>query len=109
MRRIKKRNIIGNADRPRLSVYRSLNFIYAQIINDEDGHTVVSASSRDKNIIKNIKSGNSMEAAKVIGQEIAKKAIQSGIKKVVFDRGEKRFHGRIKALAEAARSEGLEF
>lgn len=101
--RKKKRNIIGMADRPRLSVFRSLNNIYAQIIDDAQGKTLASASS-----IK-IKKGGNIAAAKEVGKVLAENALAKGIKKVVFDRGSLRYHGRIRALAETAREGGLLF
>ena len=101
--RKKKRNIIGMGDRPRLSVFRSLNNIYAQIIDDAQGKTLASASS-----IK-IKKGGNIAAAKEVGKALAEQAASKGIKKVVFDRGSLRYHGRIKALAETAREGGLLF
>ncbi len=102
-----RRNIVGTAERPRLNVYRSLNNIYAQIINDETSETLVSASTVEK-ANKETYGGN-VEAAKVVGAEIAKKALEKGIKTVVFDRGGYLYHGRVAALAEAARQAGLEF
>jgi large subunit ribosomal protein L18 len=93
----------GTGERPRLNVYRSLNHIYAQVIDDQKGETLVSASS-----VK-LKTGGNVAAAKEIGKAIAEKAVEKGIKKVVFDRGGYLYHGRIKALADAAREAGLEF
>jgi large subunit ribosomal protein L18 len=93
----------GTTERPRLNVYRSLNHIYAQVIDDHTGQTLVSASS-----IK-LKTGGNVAAAKEIGKAVAEKAVEKGIKKVVFDRGGYLYHGRIKALADAAREAGLEF
>jgi large subunit ribosomal protein L18 len=93
----------GTEQRPRLNVYRSLNHIYAQVIDDHTGQTLVSASS-----IK-LKTGGNVAAAKEIGKAVAEKAVEKGIKKVVFDRGGYLYHGRIKALADAAREAGLEF
>jgi large subunit ribosomal protein L18 len=93
----------GTTERPRLNVYRSLNNIYAQVIDDQTGQTLVSAST-----IK-LKSGGNIAAAKEIGKAVAEKAVEKGIKKVVFDRGGYLYHGRIKALADAAREAGLEF
>jgi len=106
--RIRKK-IFGTDQRMRLSVYRSLNHIYAQIIDDLDGKTIVSASSLDSPV-KDLKQhkGN-MKTAKEVGILITKKAIEKGIKKVVFDRSGYLYHGRVKALAEAAREAGLEF
>jgi len=102
-----RRKIFGSQERPRLSVHRSLKHIYAQIINDETGKTLVFACSTKKGIISD--SMKKTEVARKIGTLIAKQAIDKGIKKVVFDRGEYPYHGRIKALAEAAREAGLEF
>ena len=93
----------GTGDRPRLNVYRSLNHIYAQVIDDQNGVTLVSAST-----IK-MKTGGNVAAAKEIGKAVAEAAVKQGIKKVVFDRGGYLYHGRIKALADAAREAGLEF
>ena len=93
----------GTGERPRLNVYRSLNNIYAQLIDDEKGVTLVSAST-----IK-LKTGGNVAAAREIGKTVAELAVEKGIKKVVFDRGGFLYHGRIKALADAAREAGLEF
>jgi large subunit ribosomal protein L18 len=98
-----RRKLAGSTERPRLNVYRSLNHIYAQVIDDQTGVTLVSAST-----IK-LKTGGNVAAAKEVGKEIAAKAVEKGIKKVVFDRGGFLYHGRIKALADAAREAGLEF
>ena len=98
-----RRKLSGTGERPRLNVYRSLNHIYAQVIDDQTGQTLVSASS-----IK-LKTGGNVAAAKEIGKAVAEKAVAQGIKRVVFDRGGFLYHGRIKALAEAAREAGLEF
>ena len=98
--------IFGTTDCPRLCVFRSNTNIYAQIIDDEKGATLVSASSLDKELkLKN----NNVEAAAKVGEALAKKAKKAGIKNVVFDRGGYMYHGRIKALADAARENGLEF
>ena len=99
--------IIGTAEKPRLNVYRSLSNIYAQVINDVTGETLVAASTVEKANKENY--GGNIEAAKVVGAEIAKKALEKGIKTVVFDRGGYLYHGRVAALAEAAREAGLEF
>jgi large subunit ribosomal protein L18 len=95
----------GTGERPRLNVYRSLNHIYVQVIDDLKGETLVSASS----LALKAKTGGNLAAAKEIGKAIAERAVEKGIKKVVFDRGGFLYHGRIKALAEAAREGGLEF
>ena len=106
-RHLRVRNhIAGTAARPRLNVYRSLANIYAQVIDDEKGVTLVSASSQDKGF-ENY--GGNIEAAKNVGKLLAEKALEKGIKKVVFDRGGLLYHGRVAALAEGAREGGLEF
>src|SRR5579863_9478129 len=109
--RIRKR-LLGTTERPRLNVYRSVNHIYAQVIDDAQGVTLVAATSIEKG--KGIKgdkrpTGGNVSSAKEVGKLIADRAKQKGIKKVVFDRGGYLYHGRIKALAEAARKAGLEF
>lgn len=104
-----RKKVFGTAERPRLDVYRSLNNIYAQIINDDEGVTLVSASTLDKELKESIGYGGNKESAKGVGQLIAKKALEAGIKQVVFDRGGYIYHGRVKELADAAREEGLEF
>lgn len=101
-----RKNISGTAARPRLNVFRSLSNIYAQIIDDEKGVTLVAASSMDKDFEGY---GGNIEAAKAVGQAVAKKALAAGIKEVVFDRGGYVYHGRVAALAEGAREGGLEF
>ena len=101
-----RRKLQGTAERPRLAVFRSVAHIYAQIIDDSDGKTVVSASSVDK---QNRTNGGNIAAAKAIGKAVAQQAKGKGITKVVFDRGGYQYHGRVKALAEAARAAGLEF
>jgi large subunit ribosomal protein L18 len=100
-----RRKLSGTGARPRLNVYRSLGHIYAQVIDDQKGQTLVSAST----ISLKLKTGGNVAAAKEIGKAVAEKAVEKGIKKVVFDRGGYLYHGRIKALAEAAREAGLEF
>jgi large subunit ribosomal protein L18 len=95
--------------RPRLSVFRSSKQIYAQIIDDERGVTVVAASSMEKANRESLKSGANIDAAKVVGKLIAERAVAKGIKAVVFDRGAYMYHGRVKALAEGAREGGLDF
>lgn len=106
-RHLRVRNhIAGTAARPRLNVFRSLKNIYAQIIDDEKGVTLVSASSKDKGFSQY---GGNVEAAKAIGSAVAKKALEKGITEVVFDRGGYIYHGRVAALAEAAREAGLKF
>lgn len=99
----------GTAEVPRLNVYKSLNNIYAQVIDDTKGNTIVSASTLDQSLKGKLKYGGNMEAAKEVGTLVAKKALEKGIKNVVFDRGGYVYHGKIKALADAARAAGLEF
>ena len=95
----------GTAERPRLNVYRSLNHIYAQIVDDAKGETILSAST----LAAKMKTGGNVAAAKEIGKQVAERAIEKGIKRVVFDRGGYLYHGRVKALADAAHAAGLEF
>ena len=104
-----RKKVRGTSERPRLNVYRSLNHMYAQIIDDLAGSTLVAASSNDKEIKGKMKTGSNIEAAKLVGVMLAKKAEEKGVKKVVFDRGGYMYHGRVKALADAAREGGLEF
>lgn len=101
-----RKNISGTAERPRLNVFRSLNHIYAQVIDDTKGVTLVSASSLDKGFEGY---GGNVEGAKAVGKAVAEKALAAGIKSVVFDRGGYVYHGRVAALAEGAREGGLEF
>ena len=104
-----RKNISGTPNRPRLNVYRSLSNIYAQIIDDVAGKTLVSASSLDKEIKEKVSYGGNKEAAKEVGLLVAKRALEAGIKAVVFDRGGYVYHGRVSELAEGAREGGLEF
>jgi len=105
-----RRNIRRAAgNRARLSVFRSSKHIYAQVIDDADGQTVVSASSLEKDMRCNLKTGANIEAAKAVGKRLAERAAAKGIKEVVFDRGGYLYHGRVKALADAAREGGLDF
>lgn len=97
------------AERPRLSVFRSSKHIYAQVIDDETGKTLASASSSGRAFSADNTGKTKSERAALVGAEVAKKAIDAGVKEVVFDRGAARFHGRVKALAEAAREAGLQF
>lgn len=106
--RIRNR-ITGTAERPRLSVFRSLNHIYVQIIDDTKGVTLVSTSTNDNGLKGELETGGNIQAAQAVGKAIAEKALNQGIKQVVFDRGGHIYHGRIKALAEAAREAGLDF
>ncbi len=104
-----RKNMSGTAERPRLSVYRSLNHIYAQLIDDQAGKTLAAASTLDKQVSETLKYGGNTEAAKAVGTELAKRAVAQGVTKVVFDRSGYIYHGRIAALAQAAREAGLEF
>lgn len=104
-----RKKIVGTEARPRLNVYRSLQHVYAQIINDETGVTLASASTIDKELSAKVEYGGNIEAAKVVGEAIAKRALAKGITQVVFDRGGYIYHGRVAALAAAAREAGLEF
>jgi len=106
--RIRKK-INGTAARPRLSVFRSSKHIYAQLIDDVAGVTIVSASTVDKEIASTIGNGGNVESAAKVGETIAKRAVAKGVTEVVFDRGGYLYHGRIKALADAAREAGLQF
>jgi large subunit ribosomal protein L18 len=99
----------GTAERPRLAVYRSLNHIYAQVVDDAAGRTLVSVDSRSSDFRGKAKSGGNVAAAKIVGELVAQKAKAGGIGQVVFDRGGYQYHGRVKALAEAARAAGLAF
>lgn len=101
-----RRKVAGTELRPRLAIFRSVNHIYAQLIDDEKGNTIASAGSVEKDL--GGKGGN-VESAKLIGQKVAERAKEKGITKVVFDRGGYLYHGRVKALADAAREAGLEF
>ena len=104
-----RREVVGTAERPRLSVYRSLKHIYCQIINDIEGRTLVAASTQSPDLRTQIKYGGNAAAAEIVGKKIAEEAKNKGITKVVFDKGGYKYHGRIKALAEAARKYNLSF
>lgn len=104
-----RKTVQGTPDRPRLNVYRSLNHIYAQIIDDVEGKTLVAASSLESDIKSNLKNTGNKEAAKLVGSLVGKKALEKGIETVIFDRGGYLYHGRIKELAEGAREAGLKF
>jgi len=104
-----RRKVVGTAERPRLSVYRSLKHIYCQIINDIEGRTLVAASTQSPDLRSEIKYGGNVAAAEIVGKKIAEEAKNKGITKVVFDKGGYKYHGRIKALAEAARKYNLSF
>ena len=102
-----RKRISGTKERPRLSVFRSVTHIYAQVIDDLKGATVAAASSLEKDM--RAKTGANVDAAKAVGKLVAQRAVEKGVKEVVFDRGGYRYHGRIKALADAAREGGLKF
>ena len=107
-RRVRTR-VHGSAERPRLNIFRSNKHIYAQLIDDQAGRTLAAASSLDPGMNENSTRGSDVTAAAKVGALLARRALEGGIKVVVFDRGGYRYHGRVKALAEAAREEGLEF
>ena len=107
-KRVRKK-ISGTPEKPRLNVYKSNTNIYAQIIDDTEGKTLVQASSIDKELKETLKNGGNMEAAKAVGSLIGKRAKEKGIEKVVFDRSGYLYHGKIKELGDAAREAGLEF
>lgn len=104
-----RKKIVGTSERPRLNVFRSNSNIYAQIIDDSEGKTLVSASTLDKAIADKVESSGNVEAAIEVGKLVAERALASGITNVVFDRGGYIYHGRVKALADAAREAGLVF
>ena len=104
-----RRHIIGTPERPRMAVFRSNNHMYAQIIDDTVGKTLVSASTLQKDVAEGLEKTNNVDAAAKLGEVIAKKALDKGIKSVVFDRGGFVYQGKVKALAEAAREAGLDF
>jgi large subunit ribosomal protein L18 len=106
-----RRHLSGTAARPRLSVFKSNKYIYAQVIDDVAGHTLASASTMDAVLVKETKleSKSNLEAAKAVGMQVAKKALEKGIETVVFDRAGYLYHGKVKALADAAREAGLKF
>ncbi len=104
-----RKTVVGNGERPRLSVFRSLEHIYAQIIDDSVGHTLASASTLDKEIRGLCVGLKKSEEAQVVGKVLAERALARGVTKVVFDRGGFKYHGRVKALADAARKAGLDF
>ena len=104
-----RNKIVGTPERPRLNVYRSSKHIYAQIIDDVTGTTIASASTKDKETVAQVAELTKVDAAKVVGAVVAKRAVEKGIKSVVFDRGGYLYHGRVKSLADGARENGLEF
>jgi len=107
-RRIRQR-VVGTPDRPRLSVFRSLKHIYAQVIDDTRGHTLAAASTREPEVASRVSGLKRVEQSRVVGLVLAQRAREKGIVRVVFDRGGYAYHGRVKALAEGAREGGLEF
>lgn len=107
-RRIRAK-ISGTAERPRLNVFRSLNHIYVQIIDDQVGSTLVAASTLEPGLLPELQGKNKTEQAAIVGKTVAARALDAGIRQIVFDRGGYPYHGRIKAIAEAARETGLEF
>ncbi|MBN1285123.1 MAG: 50S ribosomal protein L18 [Anaerolineae bacterium] len=101
--------VSGTPERPRLNVFRSLSNIYAQVIDDEQGHTLAAASTIDREVRAAVEGKDKTDAAKVVGKLVAERALAAGITEVVFDRGGYKYHGRVKALAEGAREGGLKF
>lgn len=104
-----RKKVVGNAERPRLSVFRSLTNLYCQVIDDTQGKTLCALSTLSPEVKQAAKSGGNIAAATILGKELGKKALAAGITKVVFDRGGYKYHGRVKALSEAAREAGLKF
>ena len=104
-----RKNLAGTAERPRLNVFKSLSGIYAQVIDDQSGHTLLSASTVDRDLREKVKGLKKSEQAKLVGQVLAERAKSKGINAVVFDRGGFRYIGRVKALADGAREGGLQF
>jgi large subunit ribosomal protein L18 len=104
-----RQRVVGTSERPRLCVYRSLGHIYAQVIDDHGGRTLVSASSLDKDTRTAVKGGGNVAAARIVGKTIAERSLAAGVQQVVFDRGGYMYHGRVQALASAAREAGLKF
>jgi large subunit ribosomal protein L18 len=107
-RRVRK-TVFGTPERPRLSVHRSLSNLHLQVIDDTKGHTLAAATTVEKAVRETVKTGGNKKAAAAVGALIAKRAIEKGIKKVVFDRGGVQYHGRVKEVADAARKAGLQF
>ncbi|MBN1955725.1 MAG: 50S ribosomal protein L18 [Anaerolineae bacterium] len=104
-----RKKVFGTPDRPRLCVFRSLRHIYAQIIDDTTGHTLIAASTLDTHVREELGEMKKTAQAEVVGRVLARRALEKGVTTVVFDRGGYKYHGRVKALAEAARKAGLEF
>ena len=107
-RRVRRR-VIGNEEKPRLAIFKSLRYIYAQLIDDVQGTTLAQANSGEASIRKAGMAAKNLDAARLVGEAVAERALEKGIKKVVFDRGGYIFHGRVQKVAEGARSKGLEF
>ncbi|HBG14156.1 MAG TPA: 50S ribosomal protein L18 [Synergistaceae bacterium] len=107
-RRLRK-TLSGTAERPRLAVFRSLDHMYAQVIDDTKGHTLAAASTLDKSVRSGLEGADAFEAARTVGRVIAERAMEKGITQVLFDRGGHMYHGKVKALADAAREAGLKF
>lgn len=107
-RRVRK-TIVGTPDKPRLNVFRSIEHIYAQLVDDSTHHTIAAASTVDKELKGKLKSGGNVEAATAVGELVGKRAVEKGIEKIVFDRGGYQYHGRVAALADGARKAGLKF
>jgi large subunit ribosomal protein L18 len=101
--------VVGTPERPRLNVFRSLKHIYAQVVDDNQGHTLAAASTLDRELVPDLSGKSPVERAELVGKLVAKRAQEAGIRTVVFDRGGYRYHGRVKALAQGAREGGLEF
>ena len=104
-----RRKVVGTPERPRLCVYKSLRHIYAQVVDDTAGRTLVAASTLEKDVAEDLKSAKGAEAAAAVGKTVAERALKSGLSEVVFDRAGWPYHGKIKSLAEAAREAGLKF
>jgi large subunit ribosomal protein L18 len=104
-----RRKVAGTSERPRLAVFRSVNHIYAQVIDDSQGKTLAAASTMDPELRKSLKSGGNVDAAKAVGKLVGERAKERGVEQVVFDRGGFMYHGRVQSLAEAAREAGLQF
>ncbi len=104
-----RKQVVGTLQRPRLNVHRSLNHIYAQVIDDSQGHTILAVSTLDPLLRPSLEGKNKRDQAAAVGKALAEQAMQAGITQVVFDRGGYKYHGRVKALAEASREGGLQF
>ena len=104
-----RKRVSGTASVPRMAVFRSAKHIYVQVIDDEAGKTIASASTMDKEVAKEVEGKNKTEAAAIVGKAAGERAVKAGVTKIVFDRGGFKFHGRVKALADAAREAGLQF